>query len=334
MVRSSTVNDAAVVSTKTTNYRMIGLAGAFIGGACMAVQSRVNGNLGSATSEPAVAAVISFCVGLFALSCAALIPSFRAGLVSLIRAQRARDIRWWECLGGVIGGLFVAVQTSSVAALGVALFTILVVGAQTFAALIVDHLGFGPRGRTQVTPRRLVGGVVAVAGVAISAMSSHGATAGFAVGAAILTFCVGGATQVQQALNGRVAKATASPYATTTQNFVVGLITLLVVLFVKSATGNTQLTMPQHTQWWYWVGGLLGIGFIGLTAWAARHVSVLELGLTVLLGQIIMALVLDLSDAHARALIGVGSLVGMAVTLLGAWVAASSSGRPRRSRRA
>lgn len=296
----------------------------------MAVQSRVNGKLGAATAEPLIAACISFSVGLIVLLTALAWPSFRRGTTNLIRAIRTGTVRPWECLGGVIGGIFVAVQTSTVPVLGVALFTILIVGAQTSAAMLVDHLGLGPRGRIHITPRRLTGGLIAVAGVAISAFASSGASATFAFGAAVITFLVGAATQIQQALNGRVAKAAASPYATTMQNFVVGLIALLIVVAGKMLFVSADIALPQHTQWWYWIGGMLGIGFIGLTAWATRHISVLELGLTVLLGQLIMALALDLMDPHARTLITWMTIVGTLVTTTGAWVA--SRGTPRRRR--
>ena len=295
----------------------------------MAVQSRVNGQLGAATSEPLVAAGVSFSVGLVALTAAACVPSPRRGLTALFRSQRTGRIRWWECLGGVIGGLFVAAQTSTVAALGVAGFTILVVGAQTVAAMLVDHLGIGPRGRTQVTLRRLVGGLIAVIGVALSAFAGHGSSGTFALAAAVVAFLAGAATQLQQALNGRVAKETSSAYATTWQNFVVGLLALGVILLTKIVAFSGTFDFPHGVQPWHFTGGLLGIGFIGMSAWATRHISVLELGLTVLLGQLVMALLLDVVDASARAIITPLTLLGTVVTLLGAWVAASGSTRRR-----
>ena len=299
----------------------------------MAVQSRVNGTLGAATHTPILAAVVSFNVGLVLLVLAAVLPAPRAALVRLITAVKAGKIRPWETLGGVIGGIFVAVQTAVVPSLGVALFVILVVGAQTLGGMAVDHLGFGPRGKSPITPVRFIASLIAVGGVIVSALGRSGAVATFAVGAALAAFAIGVGTQVQQALNGRVTARVRSPYATTTQNFTVGLIALLVIATVEIAFGGKAFEMPHDVPWWAWTGGVLGMGFIGLTAWATKHLSVLVLGLMVIAGQLVAATALDLATPATRHLVSAQVVLGMVITGLGAALAALSGVVTARLRR-
>ncbi|WP_460466205.1 DMT family transporter [Calidifontibacter terrae] len=122
--------------------------------------------------------------------------------------------------------------------------------------------------------------------------------------------------------------ANRSPMATTWQNFLVGTVTLVVVsVGVRTAAPNGW-TWPSGTPWWAWTGGLLGIAFIALTAWAVRIVGVLVFGLTSVAGQLLAALGLDLLDPSARPDVGVQLVAGLLITLVAA-LAAAAANRPR-----
>lgn len=227
----------------------LALTAAFFGGACLSLQARFNGTLGEPLSEPLVAAVWSFGSGLALLVLTLVVPSLRRGAGRLVDAIRAGRLRWWECLGGVLGGAFVAVQTSTVAILGVAVFIVASVGGRALGGLLADHVGAGPKGRTPITPARALAGAFAVVGVGITVSGQH-VPGGIAILPALAVIIAGVMTQFQQGLNGRVSARAGSSYATTLQNFLVGVIALVVFAGARVLLGFTQWQWPHDAPWW------------------------------------------------------------------------------------
>ena len=122
--------------------------GTLLAGALLSVQARMNGELSHVWGRGLDAAIWSFGSGLLILSLLALvITPIRTGAGRLRQGLRAGEIPLWQCLGGVIGGLYVFAQAYSVPLIGVALFTIATVGGQTASAVVVDRLGIGPKRR-------------------------------------------------------------------------------------------------------------------------------------------------------------------------------------------
>ena len=144
-------------------------AAAFVGGAVMSLQARMNGELSTGFRAPLDAAMWSFGSGAVLLSLLLLAaPGVRAAVGDLPAALRDGRLRWWQCIGGVGGGAFVVTQTYAVPLAGVAIFTIAVVGGQTLNALLVDKLGLGPAGRAPVTPARAASAALAFVGVVVA----------------------------------------------------------------------------------------------------------------------------------------------------------------------
>ena len=136
----------------------------------MAVQSRINGALGARLHDGVAAAVVSFGGGFVLLCLIALCSStVRAQASDIKRALSAGRLRPWQCFGGVFGALLVACQGITVASIGVALFTVAVVGGQIACSLVVDRLGIGPAGVSPITATRAVGAALAVVAVAVAA---------------------------------------------------------------------------------------------------------------------------------------------------------------------
>ena len=312
--------------TTTTTHRALALAGAAFSGSLLAVQSRMNGEISRATGQPMEAALWSFGSGLVLLFIGlAVTPSMRAGVTRIVQAVRSGRLRWWQCLGGVSGGVMVAVQAWSVPLIGVAIFSVALVGGQTLAGVVVDRFGVGPSGMHQINGLRLSAAFLAVAGVLLSATSRQGGgDLSFVPGLA--AFGVGAAMAFQQAFNGRVSVASRSSMATTWQNFLFGTVTLaLISLVVLMRTGAAAWSWPADVPSWALFGGVLGIIFIAITAWAVRIIGVLTFGLVAVAGQLVAALVLDLIDETARSHIGPQMLAGLGLTLLAALVAGAFS---------
>ena len=286
----------------------------------------MNGVISTHSGRPIEAAVWSFGSGLVVLTLMVLLaPRIRRALAQIPKALRDNRLRWWQCIGGASGGLLVAVQSWSVPLVGVAIFSIGVVGGQTLSALVVDRAGLGPSGVQHITPARVAAAVLAVVGVVVSA-TAHGGGHDVSFGPAAAAFGVGLLLAAQQAVNGRVNQVAGHTMATTWQNFFVGSIVLLAIAGVQALTSAGSWALPSGAPWWAWFGGLLGIGVIGIMAWAVGEIGVLVFGLVSVAGQLLAALVLDLLDVSTRDDVGVQLLLGLLITLVAAagagWAAA------------
>ncbi|WP_311210005.1 MULTISPECIES: DMT family transporter [unclassified Aeromicrobium] len=293
-------------------------------GALVTLQSRVNGSLagqlGDGLRAGALAAVVSFGSGLLLLTLVVLShPRRRAGLLRLRDALRLRRLRPVELLGGLGGAFFVASQGIAVGIIGVALFIVAFTAGQSVASLVVDHVGLGPGGRQAASRPRAIAALFAVAAVTVKVLGDlDGTELGLSLLLASLALVAGCLQAVQQALNGRVS-AIGGPLATTWNNFVVGTAALLVLLVVSLAIPGRIDGFP--TQWWYYVGGVLGVGFIAISAVAVQIHGVLVLGLCSIAGQVVAAEVVEVVDPDVAVsplglLGGVLAVLGVVVALV------------------
>lgn len=271
---------------------------ALICGAGVAVQSRINGELGQQLGDGFVAATISFGSGLLILFVAlAIAPSGRRGLGRVASALRARSLPWWYVLGGSAGAFLVLSQGLTAAVLGVALFTVAIVAGQTVSGLVLDRIGLGPGGRRALTPSRVTGAVLALIAVtwAVSAQLTHSVPLWMLV----LPLLAGLGMGWQQAVNGQVRVVASSALSATFINFVVGTTVLVIATVVHSSIVGWPSSLP--TEWWLYLGGAIGCVFIAGSSLLVRITGVLILGLATVAGQLLTALALDLvlpSSAH------------------------------------
>ncbi|MEV5629538.1 DMT family transporter [Micromonospora tulbaghiae] len=309
----------------STGRRVAGVGLATASGVMVAVQSRINGELGVRLADGIAAAVVSFGVGLLILL--VLVPATpggRRGLAALRGALRAGTLRPWQCLGGVCGAFLVATQGLTIGALGVAVFTVAVVAGQSGSSLLVDRAGIGPAGRQPVTPNRLIGAVLTVLAVLLAVGDRLGDPQALAL--ALLPLAAGVGIAWQQAVNGRVRAAAGSAMTATLVNFTVGTAALLVTFAVDLAVrGRPAGAFPDEP--WLYLGGPLGIVFIALAAALVRFTGVLLLGLATIAGQIVGAVLLDLVLPTAASRPGLDTLLGAALTMVAVLVAAFGPAR-------
>lgn len=272
--------------------RNVGVALAVLGGAGVATQSRINGDLGEHLHDGIAAATISFGSGLVVLAVlAALVAPIRRGLGGVRAALRKGRLRPWQCLGGACGAYLVITQGVTVTSLGVALFTVAFVAGQSLASLAVDRLGLGPSGPHPLTAPRVLGAGLGIAAVVV-AVSGRLGDAG-ALELAALPALAGLGTAWQQAVNGRVREAADNSRSAAVVNFAGGTVALVlafgVELLVRGApTGH----LPANPV--LYAGGLIGIVFIAVAAAVVRDTGVLLLGLGMVAGQLAGALAIDL----------------------------------------
>ncbi|WP_425955687.1 DMT family transporter [Xylanimonas sp. McL0601] len=336
----------------TERLKVLGVALAVLGGVGAAVQSRINGTLADRLGSGFGAAVVSFGSGLVVLAIVvAAWPRSRAAVRRVFAGLRsagdaggtapdgdAPRLRWWECVGGAAGGFFVATQGLTVGALGVAVFVVAVVAGQSVSSLVVDRLGLAPGGVRLITVDRALGPALTVVAVLVSVSGQLGSPA--AIGLAVLPVLAGAGSSWQQAVNGRVrAVASDAPrgaapgvVAATFLNFVVGTVVLVVALGVSLLVqGAPSGAFPREP--WLYVGGLIGIAFIAISAAIVHRIGVLLLGLGMIAGQVVGALVLDVVTPGAQRP-GVATYVGAALTLVAVAVPALAGRRRRGTVRA
>jgi bacterial/archaeal transporter family-2 protein len=296
---------------------------AFAIGVLVAVQARVNGELGHELADGVAAALISFGTGGALLFIATLVvPRVRRGLGRVWSAIRTPSggLRWYQCVGGLSGAFLVASQSLTVATLGVAVFTVGVVAGQAASALMVDRHGIGPGGIQPITVLRLVGAATALVAVVLAVSDRLSHPSGLAL--VVLPAVGGAATAVQQGLNGRVARvASRDAYGAVSAaviNFLVGSTALALVFAVDLLTRGAPRELPSNP--WLYIGGACGVAFITLAAAVVRVVGVFVLGLGTIAGQLVGSLLLDLTlpaaDGPVTLTVVAGTVLALAAVVV------------------
>jgi transporter family-2 protein len=320
------VTRASTAPPAVSAARRAGGAGlALVAGVALAVQSRINGELSLRLHDPIGAATISFGSGLLVLAVLVpLLPAGRAGLGHLRAALREGRIRPWQCVGGMCGGFLVATQGLTVPTLGVAVFIVALVAGQSSSSLLVDRAGAGPAGPQPVTTPRLAGAALTVGAVLLAVSDRIGHPSALAL--AVLPLVAGLGIAWQQAVNGHVRAVSGSAMVAGLVNFIMGTAVLLLALAASAAWRGLPDKLPRGP-WWLYAGGLLGIVFIALGAAVVRYTGVLLLGLGMIAGQVVGALLVDTIVPGVAGRPGWNTVLGAALTLVAVGVAVLPSRR-------
>ncbi|WP_296194166.1 DMT family transporter [uncultured Microbacterium sp.] len=317
--------------------RAISLPGTVAIGALTALQARVNGSLGTALGDPFVTGVVSFGSGLVIVAIiVALLPAGRAGVGRLMRGIRRgggageRSIPIWMLFGGFAGAFTVATQGLTVATIGVALFTVGLVAGQTACGLILDRVGYGPAGVVRLTTGRVVGALLAIAGVIACLVGEDIGSVPWPY--LVLPFVAGAGIAWQQATNGRLRESVESPLTATLVNFAGGTAALIVAALVHIGIVGAPKVQPGHgiADAWMYLGGAIGVAYIFMSAALVRRTGVLLLGLGSVVGLLSTSVVLDALWPAPSGPSLVAALVAAALALVGAVIAAVPWGRARR----
>ncbi len=300
-------------------------------GAAVALQSRINGQLGSDLHDGFAAALISFGSGLVIIAIVLVLSrSGRRGLVTVTGAIRRREIPWWHAAGGVAGGLFVLSQGLVVGLLGIALFTVATVAGQTISGLVIDGRGIGTVAPKPVTITRIIGAVLALVSVVIAVLPQ--VTGQSQIWVIVFPFAVGLLLAWQQAVNGQIKTLAASATTATFFNFVAGTAVLAVFAAVNVAIAGLPHGFPSSP--FLYLGGLVGVLFIAGFAFVIPIIGVLLQSLCAVSGQLLMALLLDYIAPSAATGVAVATVIGTVLTLVAVVIASVRSRPAIRPRRA
>jgi len=131
---------------------------AILVGAGLTVQVGMNATVRAVIGSPVIATIVNFAIGLAALAVVALASGARVvpGSTAAVPA--------WAWLGGLLGAVYVASTTVLGPRLGAAALLAFTLAGQMVAALVVDQYGVIGFPQSPVTPARLLGAVLVIAG--------------------------------------------------------------------------------------------------------------------------------------------------------------------------
>jgi transporter family-2 protein len=127
-------------------------------GAGLTLQVGMNSTVRMAIGSPVVATIVNFAVGLAALGLVAVASGAR------VAPGSAAAVPAWAWFGGLLGAAYVASTTVLGPRLGATALLALTLGGQMLAALAVDQYGVIGFPQSPVTPARLLGAVLVIAG--------------------------------------------------------------------------------------------------------------------------------------------------------------------------
>ena len=135
------------------------LLAAVLIGAAFACQPAINAVAAKALGSPLPATVVSVAITFLASA----VIMVATGTTPSVQAMTS--LPWWIILGGLIGVLVVGGGVAIVPVTGVALFFVCMIAGQLMGSVLLDHIGAFGMAVREVTAPRLIGIVLALAGV-------------------------------------------------------------------------------------------------------------------------------------------------------------------------
>ena len=301
------------------------LAGIFI-----ALQGKANGELDKFLASSVQTALVSFSVGLIAISLYGLSHrESRAGLTRLRNALKAKVIPYWGITGGMLGGTFITIQSFLVPKVGVAILSVGYIAGQTVCSLFIDQIGLTGGGKKAISSARIWAATITIIAVLVSVFDRLN-SASLTLFSVVLSIFSGGIVALHRALNGRVNEITLQSSATTIVNFIMGTAFLaMVFLFLILTNSTTWSPLPEKPLWIY-TGGLTGVLYIAFSAKVVQHIGVLHFTLFSVGGQLVGSLLLDWLLPTTNDGISLFLIFGILLTFLGVIVGGvSNSSTPK-----
>jgi transporter family-2 protein len=142
--------------------QLLYIAAAIAIGACVSLQPPINVVMARTLGGPLLAASISIAISLVCIVAVWLTWGQGAGDLAQVSA-----LPWWVVVGGLVGVVFVAGGVTVAPTLGVALFFVCVVAGQLLGATLADQFGAFGMPVKPVSPMKLVGLGLVLAGAAL-----------------------------------------------------------------------------------------------------------------------------------------------------------------------
>ena len=303
---------------KSRALRLDGLAA--LSGVMIAFQARANGELSYRLDNAPQAALVSFSSGLFFITIYAIFsPAIKEGIKRLRSAVSSGEIPKIRLLAGALGGAFVALQTSVVPLIGVALYSVASIAGQSAVSLLVDRIGLTGGGVKLISSRRISAALITVIAVLVSVIDKLEAD-NFQLLALLLALIAGALVGVQRALNGQINEYSQNSYTTSLLNFITGTSFLTLFMIILIALGRVELQPLPVGPWWIYTGGVIGVIYVAATSLIVQHLGVLTFTLFSVGGQLIASLLLDIYSPTQGVSVSWYLVSGIVMTYIGVLV--------------
>jgi transporter family-2 protein len=311
---SNAETTASEVSTRRSVPLWLSVPAAVGVGALISVQSRVSAALAQ-RSDVYNAAWVTVITGATILAAIiAFSPKARHGFRSVAAGVRSRSLPWWALLGGTCGMFFVVTQGTAAGVLGLAMFGMSVVAGQVVGGLVFDWIGLTGEAKRRPTILRVLGSLLAIGAVSWGAIAGQGSHVD--VWLILMAFASGVGLAFSSGITGRVQATSNSAVTSGMVNHLVGLVVIVILLLILTlATPRPVWGFGLPGQPWLYLGGVIGPIGVAMGAILVRTLGVLLLGLGMVAGQLIGALVLELI-VPTGAGVQEASVVGIALTLV------------------
>ena len=293
-------------------------------GVLIAIQARSNGELAKRIHNPIEAALVSFSSGLVAIIIIALFNSnIRRGVTTLRRAVKLHEIPVWPLFAGAIGGCVIAIQTSVVSQIGVAIYSVASICGQTAISLFIDRVGLINGVKQHISLRRVLAAVTTILAVFLS-VGDKVSVKNFALFAIVMTVIAGSMIGIQRALNGRINHHSKQSFATSLLNFITGTSALGLALILMMVLRGDHLYALPKGPWWLYLGGITGVIYIAFASTVVQHLGVLTFTLFSVGGQLLGSLLIDIFSPSAGSHVTWFLVSGIVLTYVGVVIGGQS----------
>ena len=303
---------------------------AFFTATLIAFQARANGELSHLLGNPIQAATVSFGSGLLIISLvAAKHHGMKQGLAGIKRGITEGGLKRWNLFAGMLGGIFVSIQTNTVPLIGVAVYSVASISGQTASSLIVDSLGLAGGTKKHITFRRILASLITVLAVLVSVWDRIDANDLSLVPVA-LAGMAGGIVGIQRALNGKINIYSGQHWTTSLLNFIMGTGFLLILTAILIPAGHYEFKTLPSTPLWIYTGGVLGVIYIAYSATIVQQLGVLASTLLSVGGNLFGALLIDWLFPVHGVKVSAWLVAGIALSFAGVIVGGVSSQQQKR----
>mmetsp|Transcript_64343 Transcript_64343/g.119605 ORF Transcript_64343/g.119605 Transcript_64343/m.119605 type:complete len:384 (-) Transcript_64343:221-1372(-) len=223
-------------------------------GTCLVTQNGINTNLrlNVINDEPFQASLISFSIGMAAISTVAVVHRPRLGPTTM------RKARWYSYMGGVLGPVYILAALLLAERLGFAAYQLCVISGQLVSALVCDSIGFLGLKKMQPSLLRIAAVICTFVGAALTAsdLDLDGEAWELAL-YCLVSAAAGSIFPVQAAVNRSMQEHVLTPFRAVVISFAGGVIILLAICLGEIVVAGKEVTIDAGEAW-MWTGGMLG----------------------------------------------------------------------------
>ncbi|GAW98418.1 DMT family transporter [Secundilactobacillus mixtipabuli] len=297
------------------------------------MQTSINSRLRAAVGSPFLASLVSFGIGTVFLAVMTLLDHRSL----LIGGSFISNRPFWLWLGGLLGVIYLTGNIILFPKLGSVQTVIFPVLGQILAGIMIDDLGLFYSPVSRLTVVRGLGALLVLLGVTVTVagnswveritgqagletVEEQSPQTAHLMLWRLFGVLAGMLSATQTAVNGHLGEVLGSKIQAAYVSFLVGTITLIVIVFVLRPKLQFQRD-SGHTPWWMWIGGLLGALFVLGNVYLVPIIGTGFAVIIVLIGLMIGSLLIDQfgwlsSDKNPVTLLQVGGLLIMIIGVM------------------